>query len=537
VTGWKETRDKKGNTRYMVGDMGRNWYKDENLFASLGFEEPDLFDAKFHLYYKDGEYGYSGGKTWLWENGSLVDDGVVEIDDDGVTRKLQISSSKFQSTYGGDLSWGLGLTCVLKIGKQVQIAARIGGSLGDYWYADPSSTSSSTGTRDVWGGLESVFDLKNLDVLGSHKITFGMDFRDEETDCEKWNLNDWKDVDSRTQLSYDMSGRIDIWGIYLQDEWTPFDPLTLYVGCRYDYWMNGDGRSRVWNSGIGGYVADSYGSDSEGVFSYKIAAVFKPLKMTTLRGSFGTSFRGPDATELYKTWAYGSSIYPGNPQLKPERNLAWEIGLTQRIGSIGEFLKKSSITAVVFDNHLDDYIYRKTLDAAGVADYNAEHGTAYSNVKTYDNVARARIYGLELGAKAEFPLGISVFVNWTHLNARVVENDANPASEGKMLPYVPRNVCSVGIAFKQTVEDRHAFSARLAGRFVERVFTTDDNSDCKQHVFGAYEDFFVVDLKISYSFDDQYRFSFWVDNLFDELYFQYYKAPGRSIGCSVDVKF
>jgi len=368
-------------------------------------------------------------------------------------------------------------------------------------------------------------------------VIAGVDFQDGDTDCEKWNLDDWKDIRSITKLDYDMSGSVGTFGLYIQDEWALHDVLTAFLGFRYDSWSISGGESRIWNSGLGGYVSDTYSSGSEDAFTFKLALVFKPWKQTTARASFGTAFRGPEATDLYKTWAYYSSVYPGNPNLEPERNLAWEIGVTQKIGNLGDFLLGTTIAATFFDNQMDNYIYRKALDAAGVAAFNAEHGTSYSNVKPYDNVARARNYGIEVELEQRFPLGLRFFVNWTHIQAIVIEHDSNPDAEGKRLPYVPRNTCSTGIKWRKTFDKKHAFSGSFAGRYIEKVYSTDDNSDCKQHVYGAYEDFLVFDLKVSYSFDERYKFSLWIDNAFDEEYFQYYKAPGRSVGASMEVRF
>jgi len=537
VTGWEKTQDKYGNTRYLVGDKGQNRYKDYNVTAQMGLEIPDLLVVRSHFYAKDSEYGYEGSKSYLWDNGTLVNDGVVEIYDGSVSRKLRLSSSKFDSSYGSDPSYGAGLTATAQAGEKVEIEARIGWSFDDHWYADPSSTYSTTETYELWGGLKGVFDLKHMDLLGKHTVVAGIDFRDGDTDCEKWQLGDWMDIGSRTKLDYDMSGTVGTVGAYLQDEWAVHDAITAFLGFRWDRWATSEGESRLWNSGLGEYVADSYPSAAEDAFTFKLALIFKPWEKTAVRGSFGTAFRGPEATDLYKTWVYYSSVYPGNPDLKPERNLAWEISVTHEFGKLGDILLGTVISGAFFDNTMDDYIYRRALDAAGIASYNAAHGTSYSNVKPYDNVARARNYGLEASVEQRFPLGLSFFANWTHHQTIVLEHESNPDAEGKRLPYVPRNICSAGIKFRKTFEEKHAFSAGFAGRFVEKPFTTDTNTDFKQHVYGAYEDFVVFDLKISYTLDGRYRFSFWIDNVFDETYYQYYKAPGRSAGASLELRF
>ena len=56
-------------------------------------------------------------------------------------------------------------------------------------------------------------------------------------------------------------------------------------------------------------------------------------------------------------------------------------------------------------------------------------------------------------------------------------------------------------------------------------------------VYEAYDSFFVTDFKISYDATRRYRMSFYANNIFDEEYFQYYKAPGRTLGVELVVKF
>jgi iron complex outermembrane receptor protein len=293
----------------------------------------------------------------------------------------------------------------------------------------------------------------------------------------------------------------------------------------------------MWNAGTSAWLADRHPRNHEDAWTFKAALVCKPLPGTSIKASFGTAFRGPDTVDLFRTWASGSTVYAANPELVPERSRAFELSVLQTLGGFGEILKGTTLSASVFDNVMEDYIYRRTLDAAGVAAYNARYGTSFTSVRVYENLARARNYGAEASAEQALPYGAAIFASWTHNQTEVLRHEADPAAEGRRLPYVPRNQASLGVRWKTPLGDGLVLTGSVAGRYVEKVFMSDDNSDYAQHVFGTYEDFAVLDAKATLSFDGRASFSLWCDNALGEEYYQYYRAPGRSFGASVEFKY
>lgn len=55
-----------------------------------------------------------------------------------------------------------------------------------------------------------------------------------------------------------------------------------------------------------------------------------------------------------------------------------------------------------------------------------------------------------------------------------------------------------------------------------------DDIDVIPHVFGAFDNYFVVDMKIPYKATENFAFDFGIDNLFNEQYFLYHPFPGRT---------
>jgi len=527
VSGWEETTDKYGNTRFLVGDKGRNWTEGEHYGLNLGYDVSEGGRVGVQLYYRDYAYGYRGGESHLRDvaTGDVIYSGVVDLND-GSGRRVSVSSSGFESSYGGEPCYGLAVSYDQTVGERTELSVKLGWDTEDHWYASETAKYSTTPSDRFWTGLQSVTRLPRR-----HVLTAGIDYRMEETDFENWALSDWEDIHSRTKLNYSMRGDVNTVGVYVQDEWEISDEVSLFFGGRFDSWRVEDGKHEFWNSGTSSYVTEDFPRQSENTFSPKAAAVYRPNQKTVLRGSVGTAFRGPESVDLYKDWLYGSKLYRGNPDLEPERNFAWELGVEQ------EAWKGAKVKATYFSNRMDDYIARRDYDAAEVAAYNAAHGTAFTAITQYDNVAEAKSAGVEFGLEQKLPHGFSAFVTYTYNKTEVLDNPASPDSEGEQLTYVPEDLFGVGLGYRREFTDKSALSMVLTGRYVDKVYTADDNSDTEEGVFGGYDSFFVTDFKLSYDAGEKYRLSFTVNNAFDEEYFQYYEAPGRTLGLEFTARF
>jgi len=131
--------------------------------------------------------------------------------------------------------------------------------------------------------------------------------------------------------------------------------------------------------------------------------------------------------------------------------------------------------------------------------------------------------GMELEAIQEFNFGLRLFANYTYTDSEILENAANPASEGKQLIQVPNVLCNAGIA--------HAngpYSGSLTGRYVGKRYGNDTNPDVVEGVYGAYDPYTTVDAKIAYKIGDYAEILMSVDNILDEDCYGYYHGAGRS---------
>jgi iron complex outermembrane receptor protein len=521
VTNFKKTRDRKGGTVYLIGDMGRNWYEDESYNLKLNWEINPASSVDLNLTHGDYDYGYREGESYLRNvtDESIVRDGIVKLQ--GTDTKLSVSGTSFLSSYGGEPVDSVTSSYNQKIGENISLTALLGWDKIDHWWADPTKKFSSSPEENIRASLMSNFRIGEKNLL-----TLGVDARSGKSSSEKWNLDDWQDINSKTTLDITTEGKARTIGLYLQNETAITEQLKCFVGGRYDFWQSYDGYNKRKDAKKNKYIAENFDEKSEGAFSPKAAVVFKPINGTTLRASVGSAFRGPVTDDLYKSWFYLGRLYLCNPDLGTENTLSSEVGIDQSL------LDKVLIKSACFYNRMEELIQYKTFSEDEVKKYNAEHGADYTAIKKKENVAKARSQGFEIGVSGNIFANLSAFANYTYTDTEVLENPANPDSVGKRLTSIPRDTYNIGLDFLHS-----GFSAYVVGRYVGKVYNEDDNSDAETGVYGGYDPFFVVDMKFSYQLDPSAKIAFSVDNLFDEEYYQYYKSPGRTLGLQLSKEF
>lgn len=214
--------------------------------------------------------------------------------------------------------------------------------------------------------------------------------------------------------------------VYVQDEVMMGGGLTLTLGARFD-------RQTVGLAGEGMQL------------NPKVAMTFMPWDGTTFRASAGRGFRVPSIAEAYI--AAGGGVVRGipNTDLKPERSLSLEAGVSHALGESG------LLDATVFRSDYDNMIEPGLI----VSGQNL-------NVQ-WRNVTSARVQGFETSFKAAlFAGGVQTSLGYTY----VYPEDR---TKNDLLKYRPRHLLYTNI---------HGtlgwFSAGGDFRFVSRVDRIDD---------------------------------------------------------------
>jgi iron complex outermembrane receptor protein len=519
ITGYEETYTREGTRAYLIGDKGDNRWWDDGITIKAQYEFTK--DTKLRLSFMRNryEYNYDDPHTYLFNATTGAPVWSYRVGNNTVYENtfLPGGGGRTQNTYALNFETKLFKDLLMKINLSYFDTEKD-------WYVQTLSgaTRSGCGPDPTRCGYVSntladayMADIHfSLPIFSNQILTFGGSFRREYADIKEKYLRNWKDEDSTTTLKYESKGKARTYALFVQDEIMLLNNLTAYIGFRKDFWKTYDGYVidlNVNGTPKAGYPKE-YPSKSASSFSPKVSLVYKPFETTSLRGSIGKAFRPPTVYELYRTWTTSSgTTYAGNPQLDPETVVSWDIGIEQKLW------KGAKVSLTYFENYMKDLIYRKTVT---------------SNYRELVNVGKAESRGVEFDFEQRFDKWLRFFVNFTYTHSEIKENKANPITEGKRLTYTPLWRANVGLEF-----ERSKFQGYIIGRYVDKWYNNDDNSDKKTYVYGSYDAYFVVDGRISYQLTKFSKLSFEVNNIFDKKYYQYYKAPGRQWFVELSLKF
>lgn len=271
-------------------------------------------------------------------------------------------------------------------------------------------------------------------------------------------------------------GRARIDSIYGQLVATPRRGLTVTGGVRHDD-----------HNRFGG--ATTFGAS--GVFSPAASG-------TTLRASYAEGFKAPSLFQLQSDF--------GNQLLRPERSQGWDAGVTQAL--IGGSLQAS---ATYFRRDSTDLIIFISCPRprTGIC-ANRPSGT-------YDNVAKARAQGVEIGLTMQPVEALRLQANYTYTDA--TNRSPGNANFGRQLVRRPQHSVSTLIDY------RWSFGLET-GATLTHVGASFDTASNSRKVEG----YVIADLRAAFPVTDRIDVYGRVENLFDERYETIFRfgTPGRA---------
>lgn len=531
ITGWKESSFPEGKTIWIVGDTGdhKGWIN--NFVVRFGYDLTKNTKISFSILKVWDSSSYDKPHTYLRDpRGNPVWSYFIPqppLPPNVLTESMFLSGkiTKDYTLYNLNFETRIkGLKTKLTFGLYDQdkhlFTTPCAGNLTFCLPHEHAVKGGGPGKVHDTPAKNYIADLQfNLPVtlgaayLNNHLLTFGLSYRKGEAKTEEHKLTNWKDTDSKTNLTYKTRGEDETIGIYIQDEIPVSEKLTFYLGARYDWWKTSDGFENMVSTP--GYPK-KYKSRDDSFFSPKFSFVYKISEKTTVRGSIGKAFRFPTLMEQYRSFMTPAHFKYGNPKLKPEESSAWDLGIRHSLWT------GNKIELFYFENYLEDYIYyRKTGRIIGPRE-----------VHEASNLERAKIRGVEFSFEQKLGEALKLFTNLTWNDAKIKKNSLYPKSKGKRLPYVPETMFNVGLEY-----NKGPILGSIISRYRSKVFGTEDNSDKKEGVFSSYDSYFVTDAKISLKLLKNSTLSLSVNNLFDRKYYFFYLQPRRSYFLDFSYKF
>jgi len=393
-------------------------------------------------------------------------------------------------------------------------------------FSTRGTITSYSGTNWQNGDLKGIWRPSGLN--GEHEVSFGLHADRYAFDNPTYATPDWKAGNDVGGVEYSNGeGTTYTEALWAQDAWR-FDPRwKLTYGGRLENWHTADGfnLATTRNNTTGAVTASSatnQPSMDDVRFSPKVALDWTPVKEWEASFSFGEAYRFPTVSELYQTVVSGPTIFVPNPALRPEDDFSMELALERHFDD-------GTIRLSVFNDYVKNAIISQT---------NFVGGTSPLTFTT--NVDEIRNTGVELDAEKDNVLvhGLDFFGNVTYVNSEILSDPefvstTGTTADGKRVPYVPEWRATFGTTYHP--DDHWALTAAL--RYSGQQYSTLDNSDTFNKVFGAFDSFLVVDLHAQYKVNDHFVLDAGIDNVNDEKYFLYHPFPQRTYTASVKVLF
>jgi vitamin B12 transporter len=287
-------------------------------------------------------------------------------------------------------------------------------------YSNLPDQLSSASSRDFYRGTRTTLDWGNtvrLPVLGfldEGVLGFGLTHTGEEATSRSGGQGFQTLVDASQHST----------GGYATLQYRAFGRLDLTAGLRRDA-TTGFTDATTWRVG---------------------AVLQVPEVASRVRVSAGTGYAAPS---LYQRFGVITGFFRGNPDLRPERSLGWEVGTETDIPGFG---RRDFATAgfTYFQSRVRDLI-----------NFNG-------GFDTLENVDRARIHGAELGLTLR-P------VRWAEATAAWTITEAFDATTDQRLPRRPEHVVSITARVAPLPKVVIAPTVLFTGRSPEAAFASYDN--------------------------------------------------------------
>ncbi len=220
-----------------------------------------------------------------------------------------------------------------------------------------------------------IFDgRRSMQLTKDHLLTFGGEWRKE--DYEGSRMKGGKSVTREGVNRNFGEDSVNYAAFYVQDEWLVRPDWLLIPSVRFDH-------------------STSFGSKVTG----NLGTTYKINQGLRFKANIGTAYRAPTSLELYMDWGNPVILIEGNPNLKPETALNFDLGF--------EWSQEKTFGKITyFHNKVDNLIGRIRLPSPPTYHYG------------YTNIGKTTLQGIELEAKQTLGNGFSVRGLYTYLDAR-----------------------------------------------------------------------------------------------------------------------
>ena len=321
-----------------------------------------------------------------------------------------------------------------------------------------------------------TFDTKYVTPLGDdHTLAVGARWQREGVDYHLKRTiapTGWAPppfVNMMRQRSSNDNGSLSrsSWALYGEDTWALTKKLVFTYGLRYDHPEDYDD-----NLSPRGYL------------------IYMPNRNFTVKGGVATGYKAPTMLQSAPVDIHlniTGEIYRGNTGLKPEKSTTEEIGFY--------YHNEHDTDAHLTFFHTD---FQNKIDLSD----------AVGGVRTYENVGKARIHGVEVGTKFAIAPKVSAGLNWTLLTSQIKSGK----NVGQPLRSTPKQAVNLRLDWMPT----DATDVWLSAQYRSGMYRSKQAAGIASH----YRPFTVLNMGVTHKLRDGLSMQFAVNNLLNRNFDQ-----------------
>ncbi len=352
---------------------------------------------------------------------------------------------------------------------------------------------------DDTGWSTAELKLQNDSFLGNQALSFvsGIRFENYQLKINNYDSENYA-LGIKSELTGSSGGETTIQSLYGQLSWQMNKQVETIFGGRLEQWSSDDGF----------FNTEQHIDRSETRFSPKFSVNYQTGNDWQVRYSLAKAFRFPIVEELFQNERRTQGTSLANANLEPEDGFHQNLMLEKP-------LENGLLRFSYFHEEIDDVIFaqRAIID---------NH-----SINTFIPIDTVETSGIEMVFN-QFGLlddTLDVRFNATYSDSEITRNSANPTLEGKVFPRMPKWRANLLATYHMSEQ----WTMGGGIRYASNSFGDLNNADTANNVFGAHDDYFLLNLKTTYHLTEMTQISLGIDNVNGETAYVHHPWPQRTV--------
>lgn len=354
----------------------------------------------------------------------------------------------------------------------------------------------------------SVIEGKDtFNLSDKNKLTAGFEYRKDQSEGTRLKKPNTSLADGNAHDAYDKAA-INYLAAYVQDEFRPDDKWLIIPSVRFDH-------------------SDQFSNK----LTSNLAATYNAADDVRIKAVVGQGYKTPTVNDLYIFWEmYAANpggkgqFYVGNPDLKPEKSLSYELSVEKDWGD------RSTVHLGVFRNEVKDLISTYWTGKLTDDDPDLYPGVKGDMIMAYENIPEATLQGVELYGSHR--LGKNIY-----LNAGYTFLDAKDKTNGTRLKDRAKHQVTFGVSY----QPENIYAWDLSFDLVSNInyyFNNGDKSTMGHFVYET-KDFTIANIMASRHLNKDTKIYLGIDNISNHQNFGPYSDGniGRLYRVGMEYKF